>query len=240
MSALQQIDLPGMPAPIRKEPESMVALAIQQGASIDIIERLVALQDKMLARQAEEAFNVAMNRAQAELGPVQTDLTNPQTKSRYASYNALDRKVRPIYGRHGFSLSFDTDPSAPADTVIVLCYVSHAAGHSRTYRCSMPADGKGAKGGDVMTKTHATGAAQSYGMRYLLKMIFNIAIGEDDRDGNTFNSLSERLEWIANANGLEELQRIFKTAYKDANDARDRHAMQELVAAKDKRKAELQ
>ena len=48
----------------------------------------------------------------------------------------------------------------------------------------MPADGKGAKGGDVMTKTHATGAAVSYGMRYLLKMIFNVAVGEDDTDGN--------------------------------------------------------
>ena len=48
----------------------------------------------------------------------------------------------------------------------------------------MPADGKGAKGGDVMTKTHAAGAAMSYGMRYLLKMIFNVAVGEEDKDGN--------------------------------------------------------
>jgi hypothetical protein len=48
----------------------------------------------------------------------------------------------------------------------------------------MPADGKGARGGDVMTKTHATGSAASYGMRYLLKMIFNIAVAEADDDGN--------------------------------------------------------
>jgi hypothetical protein len=48
----------------------------------------------------------------------------------------------------------------------------------------MPADGKGAKGNDVMTKTHATGSAMSYGSRYLLKLIFNIAIGQDDDDGN--------------------------------------------------------
>ena len=34
-----------------------------------------------------------------------------------------------------------------------------------------------------MTKTHATGSAMTYGQRYLLKMIFNIAVGEDD-DGN--------------------------------------------------------
>jgi ribosomal protein L37AE/L43A len=48
----------------------------------------------------------------------------------------------------------------------------------------MPADGKGAKGNDVMTKTHAAGAAGSYGARYLLKGIFNVAIGENDDDGN--------------------------------------------------------
>ena len=35
-----------------------------------------------------------------------------------------------------------------------------------------------------MTKTHATGAATQYGMRYLLKMIFNVAVGENDKDGN--------------------------------------------------------
>src|SRR4029079_17827861 len=68
--------------------------------------------------------------------------------------------------------------------VRVLCYVTHNAGHSRTYHVDMPADGKGAKGGDVMTLTHASGAALSYGMRYLLKMVWNIAVGEDDRDGN--------------------------------------------------------
>ena len=46
---------------------------------------------------------------------------------------------------------------------------------------------KGAKGGDVMTKTHAAGSALTYGQRYLLKMIFNIAIGSDD-DGNAASS----------------------------------------------------
>jgi hypothetical protein len=60
----------------------------------------------------------------------------------------------------------------------------HLGGHVKPYQVDMPADGKGAKGGDVMTKTHATGSALSYGMRYLLKLIFNVAVGEDDDDGN--------------------------------------------------------
>ncbi len=81
-------------------------------------------------------------------------------------------------------MSFDTGEGAAAGWVRVLCYVTHSAGFARTYHADMPADGKGAKGGDVMTVTHAVGAAMSYGMRYLLKMIFNVAVGEDDRDGN--------------------------------------------------------
>src|SRR5262249_39252909 len=48
----------------------------------------------------------------------------------------------------------------------------------------MPADGKGPKGGDVMSRTHATGSALSYARRYLLLMIFNISVGGDDDDGN--------------------------------------------------------
>jgi hypothetical protein len=62
---------------------------------------------------------------------------------------------------------------------IAVCYVT-CAGHTRKYRVDMPADGGGAKGGSVMTKTHAHGSAMTYGQRYLLRAIFNLAIGQDD------------------------------------------------------------
>lgn len=148
------------------------------------MERLLDMHERMSAKQAEQAFNEAMNSAQSETRRVAADANNPQTRSNYATYAALDRALRPVYTAHGFSLSFDTGEAAPEGFVCVLAYVSHKAGHTRTYRALMPADGKGAKGGDVMTKTHAFGAASSYGMRYLLKMIFNVAVGEDDDDGN--------------------------------------------------------
>jgi hypothetical protein len=152
--------------------------------SVEKIERLMALWERNEARQAEIAFNAAMSEAQKDIRPVARDAENPQTHSRYASYKALDDALRPIYTTHGFALSFNTGPEAPPDTVRVLCYATHSAGHTRVYSADMPADGKGARGGDVMTKTHATGSAMTYGMRYLLKMIFNVAIGEDDDDGN--------------------------------------------------------
>ena len=153
--------------------------------NIDVgkLEKMLDMQERILNRNAEMAFNESMTEAQSKMKSVAADCENKQTRSVYASYAALDRALRPIYTEHGFAMSFDT-ADGPADYVRVVCHVSHRAGHSRKYHVDMPADGKGAKGGDVMTKTHAVGAGMSYGMRYLLKMIFNVAVGEDDVDGN--------------------------------------------------------
>ncbi len=158
--------------------------AADPGTDVDKLERLMGLYERVQERNAEQAYNDAMNAAQEEMRPVAADANNPQTKSRYASYAALDRALRPIYTKHGFSVSFDTADGAPPEHIRVVCKVGHNAGHKERPHLDMPADGKGAKGGDVMTKTHAIGAAVTYGKRYLLGMIFNIAIGEDD-DGNS-------------------------------------------------------
>ena len=151
----------------------------------DKMERLLTIYERVKDKQAETAYNVSMNQAQANVSEVVTDLKNSQTNSRYASFTALDRILRPIYIDAGFSLSFDTGDAPAPDMVRVLCLVAHRDGFKRIYHIDMPADGKGAKGGDVMTKTHAAGSAVSYGMRYLLKMIFNVAVRDpDDDDGN--------------------------------------------------------
>lgn len=186
--ALQTIDAPStVPAPTGEAGailQMIERVAMNPAADLDKLERLLAMRERIMAQQAERAFNVAMKEAQAEMRPIAADADNQQTRSKYATYAKLDRVLRPIYTKHGFSLSFDEDDSPKPDHIRVLCHVAHDAGHTRVYRKDMPADGKGAKGGDVMTKTHAAGAAASYGARYLLKGIFNVAIGEEDKDGN--------------------------------------------------------
>jgi hypothetical protein len=129
--------------------------------------------------------------AQQEMRHIAADANNPQTKSKYATYAALDAKVRPIYSKHGFSLSFYTADGAPEGSIRIVCKVARG-GHTERPYIDMPADGKGAKGGDVMTKTHATGAGVTYGRRYLLGMIFNLVIGEDN-DGNGASDTGERI-----------------------------------------------
>lgn len=183
MSAVAKIEEP--PVQFGSSLMEVIARAASDPAvDIDKMERLIAMQERIQARDAEMAFNIAMNAAQAEMRPIAANASNPQTRSRYATFDKLDRVLRPIYTAHGFSHSFDEGDSPKPEHVRVLCYLSHVSGHTRTYHRDMPADGKGAKGGDVMTKTHAAGAAGSYGARYLLKGIWNVAVGEEDDDGN--------------------------------------------------------
>jgi hypothetical protein len=153
--------------------------------SVDIgkMRELLAMRKELAGEAAKQAYTEAMMQAQTEMRPIAADATNPQTRSKYASLAKLDRALRPIYTKHGFAISFNTGDGAPTEHVRVVAKVSHISGHTEDYHIDMPADGKGAKGGDVMTKTHAVGSGVAYGQRYLTKMIFNVAVGPDD-DGN--------------------------------------------------------
>lgn len=196
---VRQIEISGpvSQVPAQQSETSAVLSMIERAArdpAVDInkLQQLMEMRERIENRSAEVAFDKALTSAQSGMGRVRTDSNNPQTRSRYASYGALDAAMRPVYTQHGFALSFNTENTAP-EIVRVICRVSHQSGHSRTYQIDMPADGKGAKGGDVMTKTHATGSAVSYGMRYLLKMIFNIAVSDRDDDGNAAADTGERI-----------------------------------------------
>lgn len=151
------------------------------------IERINAVLDIRKDIQNEAAKRVwfaAMSAAQADMPQIFANKENTQTRSRYASYEAIDKIIRPIYTKHGFSLIFDTEDSPLPDHIRNICDVTKD-GYTRRFHNDMPADGKGAKGGDVMTRTHAASSAMQYGQRYLVKGIFNLAITlNPDDDGN--------------------------------------------------------
>ena len=143
------------------------------------------LQREIEADLAEREYIRVRSLVEQELEPVAKDASNPSTKSRYATLPQVIQAVRPIYSKHGIVVEFDTADSQRGEAWIkVLAFLSHESGYKRAYHIDMPADGKGAQGRDVMTRTHATGSAVSYGRRYLLLMIFNIAVGGEDDDGN--------------------------------------------------------
>lgn len=232
--------------PASRSPLDLLAVALENNAAIDVIERLAALQEKAMARDAEILFNETLSKVQAEISQVAPDLVNSQTSSRYASYDAIDRKIRPIYTSHGMSLSFSHGDSIKPEHVRVLCFASLGA-YTRTYQIDMPCDGKGPKGNDVMSKTHATAAADSYAKRYLVKDIFNIAIGEADTDGNASDSrpkvaaerVKENCQKILAAPTMDAMKQVYFAAYREAGEFGDQAATDAYIAAKDRRRKEL-
>ena len=187
-------------AAITPGPDSLFAVIerVARDPSIDIgrMQELISMHKALKADNAQAEYDAAMADAQSEMKTVRTNKSNSQTSSKYANYEALDKAIRPIYTKHGFALSFNTGDSPTPESVRLLCTVSHRGGHRQEYKIDVPADGKGARGGDVMTKTHAMGAAAQYGQRYLFKLIFNLSTGDDD-DGNSAASIEERAKVMA-------------------------------------------
>lgn len=155
---------------------------------MDQVERLWAMHQSIKMQEAEAAFNAAMARAQASMLPIATDRANDHTHSRYATLKAINKKIVPIYSAEGLSVTFNTETKNDADPIPTgelrtVGLVAHSAGFSRRYHIDLPPDEAGSAGKVNKTKVQAKGSTNEYARRYLMRMIFNLATG-DDRDGN--------------------------------------------------------
>jgi len=183
--------------PVQSETGAIVSMieraARDPAVDVDKLRQLIAMRDEAEAKASERAFNAAMTQAQQEMRVVGKNAANSQTHSRYVTYDKLDQAIRPIYTKHSFGVSFDTDVSPKGnDYVRVLAFVTHG-GHQRTYKLDVPVVTVGPQGKAVMTAVHATQSAFTYGKRGLLSGIFNIAVGENDDDGNAASDTGELL-----------------------------------------------
>ena len=157
--------------------------AVNPAVDVDKMERLFALQERMLSRNAEIAFNEAMRATQAEMPKIKRNKKNSQTGSLYADLEAVTDAAAPIYTRNGFSLSFGQADCPTDGKIRILCWCSHAAGHTRLYQYDASLDMTGLKGAPNKTAIQAEGSTFSYGQRYLTKLIFNITLTDEDNDG---------------------------------------------------------
>lgn len=164
-------------------------VASVKDVDVDKLERLMQMQVELEKRQAALYYNEQMSRAQGEMGQISKDSANTQTRSKYASLEALDEAIRPIYTRNGFSIEFNEEhPGERADGVVLSIYVSCGA-ETRRRTKYIPITTTGIKGTTMMTPTHASIGAVTYGRRALLKMVFNLAEADTDGDLGKFDRM---------------------------------------------------
>jgi hypothetical protein len=157
-------------------------IALSPEANVENIERLYALRERDIARNAEEAFNVAMLELRGELMPVLKNKQNNQTNSHYADLEAIQKVAHPLLEKYGFYDRYEDDYPAP-NTVGTTCEIVHVRGHSKRNRVQFELDDKGIKGTVNKTSPHAAASSMTYGQRLSLCRAIGIRITKDD-DGN--------------------------------------------------------
>jgi len=220
--------------------------AVKQGAAAEMVTLILDQQRWLIQHTEEENFNAALRRIQDKLQAIQKRGWNESTSSYFATSFDIHNAIRPLLETERMTLSFRPGISDKPEMVLVIGMLSLGA-FSKEYPLEMPADGKGAKGGGVMSRTHATGSALKYAKRYLKDMIFDLNTkgpGDDD-DGNGAGASMDEKEFISmcdsiiNARSDEELGKVYRSAIAEALKVGDKQAVNSFMDKKAKRKQEL-
>ena len=214
-------------------------LARDPSVDVEKLERLIAMQERIMRHNAEGAVNAAFSKMQPELPTV---IEGAKTdKGTYAPREDIIDAVRPILGAHGFTLSFRTEWPDKA-SIRVVGILTHNDGHSRTSEFQSGADTSGSK-----NAIQALGSAVEYGRRYtttdLLNIVTRKANGKPtDDDGRKsgavepagFEAWWQDMETVALEQGLTALQPAFVASREDIKKYAVTYKREEWAALKAK------
>lgn len=159
-------------------PESVGLLPMIERAArdpnvdVDKMERLMAMMERVEARNAEAAFSADLSEMQDAL-PSIGERGNAAGRYTYALWEDINAAIKPVLKRYGFALSFRTDFT---DGIAVTGVLSHKSGHKIETTIKLPSDASGNK-----NAVQAVASSVSYGKRYTASALLNLTShGEDD------------------------------------------------------------
>lgn len=173
---------------LQREAESILSVISRAAAdptvNVEKLERLLAIQERLLADQRRTAFYAALSALEAELpqvnrhGRVVVEKDGRVIRStRFARIEDIDTAIRPLCREHGFAFSFDSKPVG--SMIEFSCTMSHRDGHAEIKTITLPADA-----GAGRNAVQAVGSTTSYARRYLLAMHLHLVTRDEDDDGN--------------------------------------------------------
>lgn len=161
-------------------PMDMLNKAVQSGASMEMMEKLLDMQERWERGQARKAFDNAIAGAKSEIPVIAKRRTASFTMKDGGnkSYNYEDmaiiaETIDPILSKYGLSYRYRSTQEGL--TVTVTCIISHKDGHFEETSLSAANDPSGNK-----NAIQAIGSAISYLQRYSLKLALGLAAAKDD------------------------------------------------------------
>lgn len=154
--------------------------ATNPDVDIDKMERLLEMQERIMARDAKAAYASALATMAPEL-PVISERggikdRHGNVQSTYALWEDINDAIKPVLAAHGFALSFRTGREDGQITVTGV--LSHRDGHSEETTITLPHDSSGSK-----NAVQAVGSSTSYGKRYTAGLLLNLTSRGEDDDG---------------------------------------------------------
>lgn len=198
----------------------MLELASDPSFDVEKLEKLAELQAKEAHRQDEKEFSQDFANMQSEIPLVIEDKQG--NGSNYATLEKIVATTRQTLQKYGFSTSFETDTTLTetekkGDATIMLGFVRvkailrHKTGITTSTELLVPFDFSGSKKNNA---AQAMGSAVSYGKRYTLCSLLNIATAnDDDAQRATSQSVVTKLQADSLMNGYNELSPTGKAEF---------------------------
>lgn len=180
--ALEVAAPPQHPMPRTQPPsvEEILSAVVTKGVTqenVAAVSEVVKLYERLQEKDAERKFATAFVALQADMPNIEALKPVPardgSVKYKYAPYEEIMDKVRPLLHRHGFTVTFSM--RFADGRIIQTCTLQHTAGHKRSNDFAVRVGG----GPPGATESQADGAAATYAKRGALCDALNIIIEKD-------------------------------------------------------------
>ena len=200
--------------PVSASPNAVVIMAMQKNYTPELIEKMMALQERFEANEARKAYHGAIADFAANPPDIEKDKKVSYSTSKgttaysHAQLGTAAAKIQAALSPHGLHASWRTIQTDKS--IKVVCRITHKLGHFEETDLSAGADDSGSK-----NSIQAIGSTISYLERYTLFALTGLASKDMDDDaksspGDSGPSLFEQWEIKATevceaANTLEDI-----------------------------------
>ena len=223
-------------------PMQMLQVAVERGANLDQLQKLMDLQERWEAKEAEKAFVTAKAAFKAEAPKLTKNKHvgfdsrrgGDRTDYNHATLDHIADELSPVLSQRGLSYSWETE-QAEGGLIRVTCILTHVMGHSERVSLQAGPDQSGNK-----NSIQAVGSTVTYLQRYTLLAATGMATADQDSDGMQpveFIDAEQKERLIALMKEVDaDVPKFLKYLGVDAIDELPASAYDDAVAALEKKR----
>ena len=212
-------------------PMEMLGQAVASGQSVEVLEKLMSLQERWEANQARKSFDKAMAELRDNMPTIMKGSTvdfyhkGKRTYYKYEDLDAVTSALSPVMSPLGLSFRWSTNQTN--NGVSVTCIVSHREGHVERTTLMAPPDNSAGK-----SSIQAIGSTVTYLQRYTLKAAVGIAAAHDDDGRGAGQEARNEPQRLSKANSRD----LYKELQGDIDAADSKDALEVWIK---ERKADI-